>query len=341
MRGAAATRLWLLAAVAFAAASLLVGVLVGPVHIGAIDAVRATFDHVLGRRSPLSQADDAILWQLRLPRVLLGAIVGATLAAAGAAYQGVFRNPLADPYLLGAAAGAGLGATLAVAYAPPSALTGDLLPVAAFAGALVAVVAAYTLGRSAGAAASSAALVLAGVTIASFFTSLQTFVQQQHLGTVQQVYSWLLGRLTTAGWHDVGIVLPYAAVAWIVIIAHRRLLDVLAVGDEEAASLGINVARVRLLVVVAATVGTAAAVAVSGLIGFVGIIVPHTIRLIAGGSYRLLLPLSVLLGGGFLVLADVAARTVVSPAELPIGVVTAFLGAPFFAVVLRTSRRSL
>jgi iron complex transport system permease protein len=338
---AAATRLWLLAAVAFAAASLLAGLLVGPVHIGAIDAVRATFDHLLGRHSPLSPADDAILWQLRLPRVVLGAVVGGTLAASGAAYQGVFRNPLADPYLLGAAAGAGLGATLAVAYAPPSALTGDLLPLAAFGGALVAVVAAYTLGRSAGAAASSAALVLAGVTIASFFTSLQTFVQQQHLGTVQQVYAWLLGRLTTAGWHDVAIVLPYAGVAWIVIIAHRRLLDVLAVGDEEAASLGINVARVRLVVVIAATIGTAAAVAVSGLIGFVGIIVPHTIRLIAGGSYRLLLPLSLVLGAAFLVLADIAARTVVSPAELPIGVVTAFFGAPFFAVVLRTSRRSL
>jgi iron complex transport system permease protein len=338
---AAATRLWLLVAVAFAAASLLVGTLVGPVHLGVVATVRATFAHVVGWHSPLSQADDAILWQLRLPRVILGAIVGGTLAAAGAAYQGVFRNPLADPYLLGAAAGAGLGATLAVTYAPPGALTGDLLPLCAFVGAVIAVIAAYTLGRSAGAAASSAALVLAGVTIASFFTSLQTFVQQQHLGTVQQVYSWVLGRLTTAGWHDVLIVLPYAAVAWVVIIAHRRLLDVLSVGDEEAASLGINVARVRLVVVVAATVGTAAVVAVSGLIGFVGIIVPHTIRLIAGGSYRLLLPLSVLLGAAFLVLADVAARTVISPAELPIGVVTAFFGAPFFAVVLRTSRRSL
>jgi iron complex transport system permease protein len=135
--------------------------------------------------------------------------------------------------------------------------------------------------------------------------------------------------------------LPYALFSWIVILLHRRLLDVLAVGDEEAATLGVRVARVRLLVVVAATVGTAAAVAVSGLIGFVGIIVPHTIRLLAGGSYRLLLPLTILLGAGFLVLTDVVARTIISPAELPIGVVTAFFGAPFFAVVLRTSRRGL
>ena len=156
---------------------------------------------------------------------------------------------------------------------------------------------------------------------------------------MQEVYSWLLGRLATTGWREVGIVLPYAVVAWVIMLMHRRLLDVLAVGDEEAASLGVNVARVRLFVVVAATIATAAAVAVAGLIAFVGIIVPHTIRLLVGGSYRLLLPLSVIVGAGFLVFADVIARTVLAPQELPIGVVTAFFGAPFFAVVLRTSRR--
>jgi iron complex transport system permease protein len=336
----ARARLWLPASVLFLAAALLAGVLVGPVHLGAVNVVRATFAHVFGLHSPLSGSDDAILWELRLPRVILAALVGGTLAAAGAAYQGVFRNPLADPYLLGAAAGAGLGATIVVAYAPASSLTGDLLPIGAFVGAALAVVAAYVLGRSAGIAAGPGALVLAGVTIASFLTALQTFVQQQHVDTVQEVYSWLLGRLATSGWRDVGIVLPYAVVSWVVIIAHRRLLDVLSVGDEEAAALGVNVARVRLLVVTAATIATAAAVAVSGLIGFVGIIVPHTIRLLVGGSYRLLLPLSVIVGAGFLVFADVIARTVMSPAELPIGVVTAFFGAPFFAVVLRTSRRS-
>jgi iron complex transport system permease protein len=332
-------RLWLPASVAFLAAALLTGLLVGPVDLGAADVVRATFAHVFGLHSPLSGADDAILWELRLPRVILGALVGGTLALAGAAYQGVFRNPLADPYLLGAAAGAGLGATLVVAYAPAGALTGDLLPVGAFAGAAVAVVLAYVLGRSAGIGGGTAALVLAGVTITCFLTAVQTFVQQQHVDTVQEVYSWLLGRLATSGWREVGIVLPYAGAAWLVILAHRRLLDVLAVGDEEAAALGVNVARVRLLVVAAATVATAAAVSVAGLIGFVGIIVPHTIRLLVGGSYRLLLPLSVIGGAAFLVFADIVARTVMSPAELPIGVVTAFFGAPFFAIVLRTSRR--
>jgi iron complex transport system permease protein len=327
-------------AVLFLAGAVLAGVLVGPVQLGVVNVVRAAFAHVFGLHSPLSGPDDSILWELRLPRVILAALVGGTLAAAGAAYQGVFRNPLADPYLLGAAAGAGLGATIVVAYAPASSLTGDLLPFAAFVGAAVAVVASYVLGRSAGVAAGPAALVLAGVTVVSFLTAIQTFVQQQHVDTVQEVYSWLLGRLATSGWRDVGIVAPYAALAWIVIIAHRRLLDVLSVGDDEAAALGVNVARVRLLVVAAATVATAAAVAVSGLIGFVGIIVPHTIRLLVGGSYRHLLPLSVIVGAGFLVFADVIARTIMSPAELPIGVVTAFFGAPFFAVVLRTSRRA-
>jgi iron complex transport system permease protein len=332
------TAFWLLAATIFLVAALLVGVLVGPVNLGVVNVVRGTFAHVFGLHSPLSGSDDAILWELRLPRVILAALVGGTLAAAGAAYQGVFRNPLADPYLLGAAAGAGLGATVVVAYAPAGSITGDLLPVAAFVGAAVAVVLAYVLGRSAGVAVGPAALVLAGVTITSFLTALQTFVQQQHVDTVQEIYSWLLGRLATSGWREVGIVLPYIAVSWIVILAHRRLLDVLSVGDDEAAALGVNVRRVRLLVVAAATVATAAAVAVAGLIAFVGIIVPHTIRLLAGSSYRLLLPLSIIVGAGFLVFSDVIARTILSPAELPIGVVTAFFGAPFFAVVLRTSR---
>jgi cobalamin transport system permease protein len=335
----ATPRLWIPASAVFLAAALLIGALVGPVHLGVVDVVHATFAHIFGLHSPLSGSDDAILWQLRLPRVVLGALVGGTLAAAGAAYQGVFRNPLADPYLLGAAAGAGLGATVVAAYAPASGLTGDLLPISAFVGAALAVVAAYALGRSAGAAAGPAALILAGVTIASFFTALQTFVQQQNVDTVQEVYSWLLGRLATSGWREVGIIAPYAAASWLILLGHRRLLDVLAVGDDEAAALGVDVARVRLFVVAAATIATAAAVAVSGLIAFVGIIVPHTIRLLAGGSYRLLLPLSIIGGAGFLVFADVIARTIVSPAELPIGVVTAFFGAPFFAVVLRTGRR--
>jgi iron complex transport system permease protein len=334
-------RFWLLSAGVFLAGALVTGALVGPVHIGlgaVLESVgaRLPFLHV---HSPLSPTEESILWDIRLPRVVLGALVGSMLAVAGASYQGVFRNPLADPYLLGVAAGAGLGATIAVVYLPRGFDYQSILPPAAFAGGAVAVSAAYAIGRSAGRGSGGATLVLAGVTVASFFTAIQTFVQQQHSDTLQEVYSWILGRLPSSGWRDVLILLPYVVVAGVGILLHRRLLDVLSVGDEEAASLGVNVGRVRLVVVLCATVGTAAAVAVSGLIGFVGIIVPHAIRLVAGSSYRLLLPLSVLVGAGFLVFADVIARTALSPAELPIGVVTAFFGAPFFAVVLRTSRR--
>ena len=172
----------------------------------------------------------------------------------------------------------------------------------------------------------------------AFFTAWQTFVQQQNSETLQEVYSWILGNIPSTGWSDVVLILPYVAVAIVVIVALRRVVDVLNLGDDEAASLGVDVRRVRLALVVAATLGTAAAVAVTGLIGFVGIIVPHTIRLLTGVGYRALIPLSVVVGAGFLVLADVVARTALAPAEIPLGVVTAFFGAPFFALVLRTTR---
>jgi iron complex transport system permease protein len=331
----------LLAAGAGLAGAALLAVLVGPVRL----APWAVLAELAGRlpgvhlRSGLSPQEEAILWQLRLPRVVLGGLVGAMLAMAGAAYQGVFRNPLADPYLLGAAAGAGLGATLAIAYGPDtSGWPVGLLPVAAFAGAVGGVVAAYALGRSGG-ARTATTLILSGVAVAAFLTAIQTYVQQRQSETLREVYGWILGRLTTAGWREVVLVLPYAVVSATVILLHRRLLDVLAVGDDEASSLGLRAARVRLVVVAAATLATAAAVAVSGLIGFVGIIVPHTVRLLAGSSHRLLVPLSLVAGAAFLILADLAARTVTAPAELPIGVVTAFVGAPFFALVLRSSRR--
>ena len=326
--------------VAFLLCAALVGLLVGPVNIGVLDIARSAASHVplLHVHSRLSPTDSAIVWQLRAPRVVLGLLVGGMLALAGGSYQGVFRNPLVDPYLLGVAAGAGLGATLAIAYGGSAVDSYDLLPIAAFAGAGLGVALAYTLGSAGAGGRSPAALVLAGVTVVAFLTAIQTFVQQQHTQSLQEVYSWILGRLDTAGWHDVGLVAPYVLVSSAVLLLHRRLLDVLAVGDEEASTLGVDVKRVRIIIVVFATVGTAAAVAVSGLIGFVGIIVPHAVRLAIGSSYRIVLPLSLLAGAGFLVFADVIARTIVSPAELPIGVITAFFGAPFFAVVLRTSK---
>jgi iron complex transport system permease protein len=336
------TPLWACAAVAFLVLSVVVGVLAGPIDLGARDVLESAAArlHLPGFTSPLSPTEEAILWQIRVPRVVLAALVGGMLSLAGATYQGVFRNPLADPYLLGVAAGAGLGATIAIAYLPEGLRGQRALPVAAFIGGAIAVMLTYAVGRSARRERDAATLVLAGVTVAAFFTAWQTFVQQQNSETLQQVYSWILGNIPSTGWSDVLLILPYVAVAAVVIIALRRVVDVLNLGDDEAASLGVNVRRVRLALVVAATLGTAAAVAVTGLIGFVGIIVPHAIRLLTGASYRALIPLSVIAGAGFLVLADVIARTALSPAEVPLGVVTAFLGAPFFALVLRSTRTS-
>jgi iron complex transport system permease protein len=327
---------WTGAALAVLLASLLAGLAIGPVPIAFVAILEEGLAHLsLGPPGSLSPLDAAIVWELRAPRVVLGALVGGMLALAGGAYQAVFRNPLADPYLLGAAAGAGLGATIALAYGEGG---GTLLPPAAFAGGAAAAAAAYLLGATAGAGQRTATLLLAGVAVASFLTAVQTFVLQQNSETVREVYSWILGQLDTADRHDVVLVAPYILVSAAVILAHRRVLDVLRVGDQEARSLGVEVGRVRLVVLAAATVGTAAAISVTGLIGFVGIIVPHAVRLLAGASYRIVLPLSLLFGASFLVLADIAARVVLAPAELPIGVVTAAVGAPFFAVILRTSR---
>ena len=274
--------------------------------------------------------------------VVLGALVGAMLSGGGAAYQGVFRNPLADPYLLGVAAGAGLGATAVIISGGSLAL----LPVAAFAGGVAAVGITYSLGATGRriddigprGAAGNASILLAGVAVASMLTAAQTYLQQAHTQTLQSVYAWILGGLSDATWSQAWMILPYVLISGLTLLAYRRLLDVLRVGETEAATLGVNVPRLRLIVVIAATLGVAAAVSVSGLIGFVGIIVPHIVRLTAGASYRIIVPVSMIGGAAFLVLADIAARTVQPDTEVPIGVITAAIGAPFFLFVLRSRR---
>jgi iron complex transport system permease protein len=319
-------------------AAVLTGLLVGPARIGPGNVLQWFLS--FGKPPDgMSEQEASILANLRLPRVIVGGLVGASLAASGAAYQAVFRNPLADPYLLGAAAGAGLGATIAVAYGPTGVVE-VTVPIAAFVGAIVGVGLAYALGRSSLGGHAATNLVLAGVAVASFLTAVQTFLQQQRSETLRQVYTWILGRLGTTGWDDVRLALPSVVLAVTTLWVLRRLLDVIEVGDVEAESLGLHVGRLRLVVVVAASLATAAAVAVAGLIGFVGIIVPHTVRLLVGGSYRSVLPLSILFGSAFLILVDVLARTVVAPAEIPIGVITAFVGAPFFVAVLRRGGRA-
>jgi iron complex transport system permease protein len=290
--------------------------------------------------SHLTTSQEAILWSIRLPRTVLGMLVGAALGIAGAAYQGVFRNPLADPYLLGVSAGAGLGAVLALGF--------DLdlgfgpfgaVPAAAFAGALLAVSGSALIAR--GSFASTATLLLSGVAMAALFSAAQTYALQQLDETrAREALSWLFGQLSTDGWDDVLLLLPYVAIAGVVLATHARHLDVLRLGDDEATALGLRPARVRLVVIAAATLLTAAAVSVSGLIAFVGLVVPHVVRMLTSHSYRVVLPLSGVLGGAFLSSVDVGARTLVAPAELPVGVITAFVGAPFFAFVLWRRGRS-
>jgi len=340
----------ILAATAVLLAALVIGISIGPADLSLGTMARSLVEHLPWHPDTgVAPLDAAIVWQIRLPRVLLGALVGATLAGGGAAYQGVFRNPLADPYLLGVAAGAGLGATAIIVSGASLAL----LPAAAFAGAAAAVVLTYALGAHArrlgddtglvggagpGTGAGTASILLAGIAVAALFTAAQTFLQQQHTQNLQVIYGWILGGLTGATWSQIALIFPYVALAAAVLLAHRRLLDVLRIGEAEAGSLGVNVPRLRLVVVVAATVGVAAAVSVSGLIGFVGIIVPHAVRLTTGHSYRIVLPVSMIGGAAFVVLADAAARILLAPAEIPLGVITAAAGAPFFLFVLRSRR---
>lgn len=323
-------------AVAFLAAAMLVSALVGSADLNPLATISALLDRLPFIRLPgsMSPLDRAVLFEIRLPRIVLCALVGGLLSIAGAGYQGVFRNPLVDSGMLGASAGAGLGATLAIVYlggAGPSAV-----PVAAFAGSVGGVAVAYLTGAAGG--RGTATLLLAGVAVGMFLTALQTFVLQRSAQDLQAVYSWLLGSLSGATWQQCAEILPYSAVSITVVLLHGRHLDVLSVGDEEARALGMHPGRVRLIVVAACALAAASAVAVSGLIGFVGIIVPHVVRRLAGTSYRLVLPLSLLAGAGFLVLADTLARTVLSPAELPIGVVTALIGSPVFIWILHTTR---
>jgi iron complex transport system permease protein len=287
----------------------------------------------------LSEQQQAILLQIRLPRLALGMLVGAALGMAGAAFQGVFRNPLADPYLLGVSAGAGFGAVLALGFGldlgwgPFAAV-----PAAAFAGALLAVTASALVAR--GSFASPATLLLSGVAMAALFSAAQTFALSKLDETrSREVLSWLFGRLATSGWDQVILLAPYVVVCGGVLLMHRRHLDVLRVGDDEARALGLDPARSRLVVIVAATLLTAAAVSVSGLIAFVGLVVPHMVRLVTSHSYRVILPLSALLGAALLAGVDIGARTLVAPSELPVGVITALVGAPVFAIVLRRGVR--
>jgi len=281
-----------------------------------------------------------ILFSLRLPRTVLIAMVGAALAGSGTAYQGLFRNPLADPYLIGVASGAGLGAVAAMSIDWPYTTLGLLaVPLAAFVSGMLTVAAVYALARV-GKTLPASNLILAGVAISSFATALTSFLMLRASGELRRALAWLLGGATMSGWQPVLALLPYWVVGLGILLTMGHALNVLQFGDEQAQQLGLPVGRVRRLIIVAASLTTAAAVSFAGIIGFVGLIIPHTLRLLTGPDYRRLLPLSLIGGAALLLFADVLARILIAPQELPVGVVTALAGAPFFLWILRRSRQA-
>jgi len=323
---------WTLIAGIFLLIVCAVAITIGPVQLNTIEIIHT----LLGRETSLSDQERSLLIEIRFPRVALAALVGAALATSGAVYQTVFRNPLADPYLLGAAAGAGLGATIAITVARADFYPS--LPIFAFIGGILAVIATFLVaGRL---YSDPGSLLLSGIAIGSFATAVQTFLQQRNSDVLRPVYSWILGELTVADWSSVRWAALYILIALGILFSVSKILDALMLSDEEAFSLGVSPNRIRIIAVCAATLATATAVSVSGLIGFVGIVVPHIIkRLTKKATNRALLAIA-LFGAAFLVLADLGARTLISPAEIPIGVITAFIGAPFFLFILRTRSKN-
>jgi len=279
-----------------------------------------------------------ILTDLRLPRMLILALVGAALAGSGGAYQGLFRNPLADPFLIGVSSGAGLGAVLAMLVKSPYTPAGLYsVPLAAFAGALLAVLLVAMLARV-GKTVPTTNLILAGVAVSSFASAVTSALMIHSTGELRRALVWLMGGAIMSGWSPILGMLPYMVVALTGLVLIGHPLNVLQFGEEQAQQLGIRVQRIRWITVALATLATAAAVAFAGIIGFVGLVVPHIIRLLWGGDYRRLIPLSMLGGASLLLLTDVVARTIISPQEIPVGIVTALLGAPFFLWILKLSK---
>ena len=314
--------------------ALVLAVGIGSVPVSPLESFGAVWR---GFGGDLESPADTIVWRLRLPRALLAALVGAALALAGASFQAIFRNPLADPYLLGAASGAGLGAVSAMVLALPW-LRALGVPLAAFLGALLAVLAVVALARQGG-RANPVNLILAGVVVGSSLSALTSFVMLAAREQAAGVLAWLLGSFAFAGWAEVGGVSPLVALAFVLAQLSARAFNLLQLGEAQALHLGLPVERFRLLVILAASLATAAAVSVAGVIGFVGLIVPHAVRLAFGPDYRLLVPASALAGAIFLVLADLVARSVLGAGELPIGIVTALVGGPFFLYLLRRGGR--
>lgn len=334
----------------FGALGLLVAVGMLGMAWGAVSIPPLTVVRILGERirgaggsGDWPAAWETILLQIRLPRVILGSLVGMTLAVAGAVYQALFRNPLAEPYLIGVSSGASFGATLAIVLVWRFGMGGwNGVSLAAFVGALLATMAIYTLARVGGRTPITT-LILAGVALNALLSAATVFLMfsMQDAFRAMHVLGWLMGSLALADWEKVRVVLPYVLMGLAVISWHAHTLNVLQLDEEQAQSLGVAVEQTKGVLIVAVTLSTAAAVSVSGTVGFVGLIIPHIVRLLWGPDHRFLLPMSGLVGAICLILADGAARTLFAPRELPLGVVTAAVGAPFFLYLLRRQKREV
>jgi iron complex transport system permease protein len=281
---------------------------------------------------------NSIVWKIRLPRTVLVALTGAALGVSGASYQGLFRNPLADPFLIGVASGAGLGAVIAMSFQWPYSFWGLIaIPLAAFATALLTVFTVYFIARI-GHTLPTTNLILAGVAISSFATSLTSFLMLRSSDEVRRALGWLLGGSIQNGWSSIFAILPFLVIGMGFLLVNGHALNLLQFGDDQAQQLGLNITLTRTVILVAASLATAAAVSFSGIIGFVGLVVPHLMRMWVGADYRKLLPLSLISGASALLMADVIARIVLAPQEIPTGIVTALAGAPFFLWILRRSK---
>ncbi len=322
--------------------SALVAMAVGSVAIPPLAVGKLLLARALGwPAADYPETFATILFQIRLPRVMLMALTGAALASAGATYQGLFRNPLADPYLVGVASGAGLGATFIITFGLSATTVGLVaVPLGAFVGGVLTVGLVVMMARV-GRSTPVTTMLLAGVAVGSFASAITTFWMLRSPEGVSRALSWLLGGYAGGGWISVWIVLPYLLLGLIGVLVNARALNVLQLGEEQAKQLGIHVDRLKLMLVGAATLMTAAAVAFGGLIGFVGLVVPHILRMIGGPDYRRLILLSALGGAAFLIFADLVARTILAPQEIPVGVITALTGAPFFIFLLRRLKRSV
>ena len=283
----------------------------------------------------------AIILAVRLPHTVLVLLTGAALGSSGAAYQGLFRNPLADPYLIGVASGAGLGAVFAMALNWPTNLLGFyLIPVGAFLGAILTVVLVYNLARVDGMVPLTT-LILAGVAIGAFASAMTSYLMLRTDLQLHRAISFLLGGSPIAGWEPVLAALPYMVIGMGLLSVSGHMLNVLQFGEEEARQMGLNVDRAKIFIIVVASLTTAVAVAFSGVIGFIGLIVPHMVRILWGPDYRQLIPLSILGGASALLFADMLARILLAPSTLPVGIVTAMAGAPFFLWILRRAKREV